>query len=123
MDVDAQIATLNKKYFGANDVYSDTAAVRKTEKLVKEDGGKVVAYLIFKERKRYYEGLRSATAYRYRRKGLAAGLYRQLVMRAKVNEKPYKTYAAKRNLASINAHIRAGMLIKKIGMHWVYLTT
>ena len=123
MDVDKQIAALNKKYFGRDDIYSDVAAVRKVKKLVEKDGGKVVAYLLFKDRKRVYEGLRSATAYHYRRRGLATRLYRQLVARAKVNQKPYRTYASRKNIASINSHIRAGMLIKKVGAEWVYLTT
>lgn len=125
MDDDQQIAKLNARYFGTADTYSEAKYVKKMKRILYAEAGIIVAYVLYKERRKYLEGFRSATKFSHRRRGLAAQLYAQVASLADSKGKKYKMFADIANYASINAHIKCGMLVTKIDVRerWVYMST
>jgi GNAT superfamily N-acetyltransferase len=75
--------------------------------------GRVAAYVAFKEEADCIRGMRSGVLKDYRRQGLARRLYVRMRALARRRGKAYRTYCSAHNYSSLNAHLKAGMLITK----------
>lgn len=124
MDVETQIAKLIRRYFGKDDPYGSLLAVRQHFHIVElSTEGEVLGFLLYDEKKTHYEGLRSAVLTKARRQGIGMKLFKRLIRKSCRTGKPYRTYTSIDNIASLNSHIKAGMLVESIDNEWVWIRT
>ncbi len=109
-----RIAYLIFWHFGEDDEYANYDAIKDYDYIVEERYGDIVAYLVYWDYDSAIEGIRSGTVRDWRRFGLAQKLYERMLATAKGKHKPYWTYTSWDNLASLNAHLRAGMDVERI---------
>jgi len=103
-----EIAKLNAAIFGRGDDYSKAETVATTQQLIRKDGKRIVAYLLWKDLGDYISIVRVGTLKTHRKKGAAKSLYRAVKRIAKKANKPIRTYLAYENLASYRLHIGTG---------------
>ena len=109
-----RIAYLIWWHFGEDDEYASYDDSKNFDYIVEERYGDIVAYLVYHDYDSAIEGIRSGVVRDWRRNGLAQKLYERMLVFAKKKQKPYWTYTSWDNLASLNAHLRAGMDVERI---------
>lgn len=103
-------------HFGEDDPWVSQKVLRNLELMAERDPetGEIVAYVVFEQTEEGLMGRRSGVLRRMRRKGLGIKLYRRMRALARRRGTAYKTYVTSENVASLNAHLRAGMLVEEI---------
>lgn len=116
-----QIAQINKLGIGAWDWYSKAENLEhlaQSERLkflhVKGKDGEIAGFLLYWQYDDCLEGLRSGVLPKYQGKGVGKKLYKRMMRLADKLQLPYWTYSSAYNYASVNAHVQAGMRIKKV---------
>ena len=118
------IATLIGHHFGEEDRYSEVETLQCYCKAIVEynDEGGIIGYVVYEEDDSGFHGMRSGVHSQHRGKGLGVKMYKRMVQMAKKAGKPYMTYCHYKNMASLNAHVRAGMRVTRIS-DAVYMST
>jgi len=117
-----QIAQVNAEAFGRKDPYSKPDAIAATRHLIRKDGLRLVAYLLWKDLPEYISIERVGVLKSHRRKGLAQSLYRSLQRLARKANKPIRTYLSYDNLASYKLHVGTGFHPTHIAWNrWVWV--
>lgn len=106
-----------------SDEYTTAEQLEPFEWILAKDGrGEIIGYLVFEDDGEHLNGIRSGVKRSERGKQIGLKLYRRMLKLAKRRGRVYRTYVYRLNLASINAHVRAGMRITKIDDEWVYVS-